>query len=224
MKILCMALYGSCARGEETSGSDIDLFAIHNQNKYQMIVRGRVNIALYPHELAIKIMKSGNLFALHLRNEGIPVFNDSLYEDIISYFRHKDCYTEDITKALFLAEYIVHNHNKIKNIAMMNKRISWCARTILIAISTELKTPYFSTGKLSTVFHFNELNSSDIINIIELKNIKYKDIDKLMKASVFFDNIKEQRNISLDAFIPDYFIRKSIDALSSDNSFKGCLY
>lgn len=224
MKVLSLSLYGSCARGEETSTSDIDLFAIHDQKKYQMIIRGRVNIALYPKELAIDMMKKGNLFALHLKHEGLPVFNKKLFDSITDNFIYKECYSREITNALLLGNYIVNNHMKIRNIAMMNKRISWCVRTILIAKGAEIRSPFFSTQRLSNAFIFENTNPEKIAQLIQLKNSKFKDEIAITAACGFFNEIENQQRTILEKEIPDHFILKTIKRLSSDDEINGYSY
>ncbi|HFS2635732.1 TPA: nucleotidyltransferase domain-containing protein, partial [Escherichia coli] len=99
MDIKSLVIYGSTARGDQTEASDVDMFAIYDGLHYKMIVKGKLNIAMYPVALAKKIMEGGSLFALHLKEEGLPIFNEELFESISSSFKYKENYSDDIDTA-----------------------------------------------------------------------------------------------------------------------------
>ena len=76
MAILSLALYGSRARGDFNNFSDIDLFAVTNEDHYKMIVDGSSNLACYPEKLALQRADSGDLFIFFAMSRVIVIKTD----------------------------------------------------------------------------------------------------------------------------------------------------
>ncbi|CFR30732.1 nucleotidyltransferase domain-containing protein [Yersinia frederiksenii] len=224
MNIKCLALYGSCARGDQDASSDIDFFSIHDQNEYRMYINGNFNIALYPERKAFEIMRDGNLFALHIKEESRPIFNQEMLNNLKDCFEYKDSYCEEISIASTLGRFILNEHNKIKNFALLNKRLSWCVRTILIARSAEIKEPVFSKDDISRKFSCLKVNESVIGSLIDLKKKHTKEKRSVNLARVFFEHfspINEYKSIPIES---NFFLRKTVSKLLSDNNNSDCNY
>ncbi|CAI1213870.1 Nucleotidyltransferase domain [Serratia plymuthica] len=218
MNIKCLVLYGSCARGDQNTSSDIDLFAIHDQDEYRMYINGNINIALYSEKKAFEIMESGNLFGLHIKEEGKLMFNDSIFNEMRASFKYKDSYSEEISVASTLGRFILKEQKIIKNSALLNKRLSWCVRTILIAKSAEMKEPVFSKFDISKKFSCLKVSESVISSLIDLKKVTTKDEKMVNLSTVFFEHfspIDEYNNIPIDS---NYFLRKTVSKLLSDKN------
>lgn len=151
MNISAFVLYGSCARGDSNQSSDVDLFAITVDGEYQMVVKNKVNLAMYPKALALEMAKNGELFILHIVKEGQPLIDHrgdfQLLKDTFSY---KNSYEKEIINSSELGWAIRHLGPSVRNQALVNQRIAWCVRTILIAKAAEEKKAIFSAESLGT--------------------------------------------------------------------------
>ncbi|WP_196482869.1 nucleotidyltransferase domain-containing protein [Burkholderia stagnalis] len=149
MSILALALYGSRAREDHSPDSDVDLFAITDECSYKMIVESNVNIACYPRDLAATRAQGGDLFILHITQEGKTLFdNAGELKDLHAKFSYRNSYEIDIRLASDLAWFVLDMNSLFKNYTLINKRIAWCVRTILIAMSAEARRPVFSSSQL----------------------------------------------------------------------------
>lgn len=149
MTILALALYGSRARGDNSEQSDVDLFAITDDHEYRMIVDGKTNIACYPLSLALERAMEGDLFILHICSEAKELYSPlGELNDLKSAFCYKDNYFREISQASDLAWFLADSGPNFRNFTLLNKRIAWCVRTILIAKSAQIKKPYFAASKL----------------------------------------------------------------------------
>lgn len=151
MAILALALYGSSARGDNNELSDVDLFAITDDDEYRMLVDGKINMACYPLPLALERAKDGDLFILHICTEAKEIYAFSgEFQQLKTTYCYKETYSREIAHASDLAWFLVDTGSHFRNFTLLNKRIAWCVRTILIAKSAEIKTPCFAASDLST--------------------------------------------------------------------------
>lgn len=157
MNFSAMALYGSCARGDNKPGSDIDVFAIHEGESYQMLYLGNLNVSAYPLELAMQKSQDGDLFMMHIAAES-KVITDmaGVLQRLADCFKYKASYSAEQKKAADLAWYLVGNSRSLVDYSMVNRRLAWCVRTILIAGCAELRRPVFSSAQLAD-FHGDPL-------------------------------------------------------------------
>lgn len=182
MAILSLALYGSRARGDYNDSSDIDLFAITNEEHYRMIIRGNSNLACYPKNLAIERAKNGDLFILHICEESKEIYSNGFeINNIKSAFEYKKDYSYEKLCASDLAWFLIDFNSNFRDVLLLNKRIAWCVRTILIASSAEIKSPVFSKDRL--VDFSGKKIVSELITIKESKTLKgyiFKDLQKFL--------------------------------------------
>lgn len=94
-------------------------------------------------------------------------------------FIYKESYLEDAVVAYFLAEKILGHKDIITNWVIANKRISWCVRTILIALSANEKNPIFSKYELANVAFKRNYSPKESISLIDAKS-RYKKDDKIL--------------------------------------------
>jgi hypothetical protein len=152
MAILALALYGSSVRGDDNELSDVDLFAITDDDEYRMLVEGKINTACYPLSLALERARDGDLFILHICTEAKELYAFSgEFQQLKTTFRYKKNYSREIAHASDLAWFLVDTGSHFRNFTLLNKRIAWCVRTILIAKSAENKMPCFAASELSTL-------------------------------------------------------------------------
>lgn len=166
MPILSLVVYGSRARKDNTAESDTDLFAITDDNRYEMIIEGNTNIACYPLPLAISRAKGGDLFFMHLVLEAMAIYDptDSFTKIKESFEKRKDYITE-ITHASELGFALIAYARHMQDYYLLNKRLAWCLRTILIARSAEMGKPTFSKEGLALLF-----NNKNLAELIALKD------------------------------------------------------
>ena len=166
MPILSLIVYGSRAREDHSEDSDTDLFAITNDERYEMIIEGTTNIACYPLTQAITRAEGGDLFFMHITSEAKAIYDPSgAFEKVKKSFIKKDSYSSEISNASELGFALLGHANNIQDYYLLNKRLAWCLRTILIGRSAELGSPTFSKEGLGKIFQ-----DDDLIDLIALKD------------------------------------------------------
>ncbi|MBK3471735.1 nucleotidyltransferase domain-containing protein [Pseudomonas carnis] len=166
MPIISLSVYGSRAREDHSDESDTDLFAITDDEQYAMIIEGSTNIACYPLDQAISRAEGGDLFFLHITTEGKPIYDPTgVFPKIQKHFCKKPNYSTEINNASDLGYALIAHSEHINNYYLLNKRLAWCLRTILIAKSAEMNRPTFSKEGLSRLF-----DDKTLINLISLKD------------------------------------------------------
>lgn len=150
MSLSTLILYGSRARQDNSASSDVDLFAIGNEDDYRMVVASKVNLAVYSRETALQMTSSGDLFMLHIVREGRPIYDERLlFRDLVASFKFKSTYGRDIYNAIELGWALIALANTTKNWALLNKRIAWCVRTVVIAQAADERKAIFSARELA---------------------------------------------------------------------------
>jgi predicted nucleotidyltransferase len=166
MPILSLIVYGSRAREDHSEVSDTDLFAITNDEHYEMIIEGTTNIACYPIAQAYSRAEGGDLFFMHIMLEAKAIYDpQGIFERIKKHFVKKDNYYTEISNASELGYALVAQADDVKDYYLLNKRLAWCLRTILIAKSAEIGKPTFSKEGLGALFQ-----DSTLIDLISLKD------------------------------------------------------
>lgn len=166
MTILSLVLFGSRARGDYESGSDVDILAINKRGKIQTKNIKNINFIVYPKEyLKLKAI-NGDLFLLHLVSESIIIFDsENHFAEIKSLFNYRDNYNHDKQQATDIGYFLVRYKSNFHNSHYLNKRMAWCARTILIAKAAEQRLPIFSAKALAEF-----TNSYEVFKIIKNKD------------------------------------------------------
>jgi len=166
MSIQTLIIYGSTARDEQHSGSDVDLLGITLDIDHALIVKKKVNLSIYPLQKMLNMAIHGDLFMLHLICEGRAIYDGPGHFDVLNEkFHYRNSYADDVDNASQLGWSLIDIVESSTSYALINKRIAWCVRTILIAKSAEMRQPVFSSTALSEL-----ANSSDVLKIIENKN------------------------------------------------------
>lgn len=207
-----LALFGSTARCEREIDSDIDLLGVHSKHTIIHSSQSIVNLYLYPEKILIEKMEEGDLFALHLVKESLPIYGNEYLSEIFSKFKYKDKYTYEIGTALFISNIIINNYISIPNKFLANKKLAWCLRTIIIAISAQERNPIFSKKSLAEYLTLSNSNAQDILSLINSKSIRYQ-LPKhfIEKYKVTFDEISEHYSLhndySMDPLVSDILIK-----------------
>jgi predicted nucleotidyltransferase len=94
-------LYGSCARGDYSSSSDIDILRITTRRERSKRIGGRVSLHVYDIKDLRAMAKSGSLFILHLVRESKPIHDPCAYlGDLSGAFQKPESYTADARRAV----------------------------------------------------------------------------------------------------------------------------
>lgn len=214
-----LVLFGSKARHDSDASSDIDLLGVYDGDKIKSITHDSVHLFLYPEKTILEKMKSGDLFALHLKEESVILNGEDYISEIFSKFKYKNSYAYEISKAVFLASEIAMSYHRIKNKGNANKKISWCTRTAIIATSAENREPVFSKKKISNYLEIPGLSAKDIEILINIKSfsrqLPERYIDKILLFVMYFDYIKKDH----EKLLSDPFIKKTIRDMTDGEIF-----
>ncbi len=217
----CLILYGSCARGDQKPGSDVDMLAITNERRYRMIVKNNVNLACYPKKLIFGIARSGELFALHLVKEGVPIFDPmGIFDELKREFNLKSSYQKELSNAVDLGWYLVNFHRNIGNKTLINRRITWCVRTILIAEAASQGKFIFSTDSL-----VNFSNNARVIDLISVKDSqsfsskRINEFEAFLRSKAILPEWLSKSNKE-DAVREHFLLTKNTVGLKTLTSFK----
>ncbi|WP_272675018.1 hypothetical protein [Providencia sp. PROV075] len=169
-----LAIFGSTARNERDFDSDIDMIGIYDDSIIKLVNHANVSLFLYPEKILNEKMLSGDLFALHLVKESIPIFGEDILNKIYSRFKYKDSYREEMDTSLMLAFKILNLYEELAVYNEANKKLVWSLRTFIISVSAQDRTPVFSKKLIAGYLKFLSINSESILRLINMKSMKSK--------------------------------------------------
>ena len=148
MTIAAVALYGSQARGDAVSGSDVDLLMITDEDHARHVSMGTLSIYLYPWMSLLRDAQAGDLFLCHIVREARSLYDpENRLGRLANEFRFKPNYADEIRKASDLAWSLANFPDTLDG-ALGAKRVAWTVRTILIARAAERHSPCFAADAL----------------------------------------------------------------------------
>ncbi len=151
MSISSLILFGSRAREDNNLRSDIDILVITFDGHPKQVKIDSVSLSFYPLDVLVEKAKDGDLFVLHIIREGkLLTGSAASLEKIRASFRNKLTYKKEIHAASDLGWMIVRYGAEFDK-KLVQKRVTWCVRTVLIAISVQKGDPTFSTDGLRAV-------------------------------------------------------------------------
>lgn len=201
MAIIAQALFGSHARGDFHSNSDIDLLSIIDRGDFPSSSSfGTLNVSYYSAEHLLNDARLGHLFVMHIVREALPIFDPShFHKKLCDQFRIRKNYNDDIKRASDLGWLILRQGDLIVDDAVYNKRLSWCARTISIAHSVNSGLPLFSPGALVNFIHFEHLQE---LLSAKLAMRRRNDLSKFLE--MFLDSYGHpEPTVVMDGSFPD---------------------
>ncbi len=128
-----LILYGSRARGEARSASDVDLIFAKDGMSLESprIVHG-VSVHLYSKGWLEAEAQLGSLFSYHVAYEGIALYDeDDFLKRLQGKFRRRDSYRAEIQTAALILRMLLENDWRDNRDA--RRRYFWAIRTILIS-------------------------------------------------------------------------------------------
>jgi len=163
--VMGFALFGSRARGDEDADSDYDIL-VWSQGEQPYTVRlGMHAMAVYPCDYLLRKAEQGDLFASHLVHEAKEIWDPHfLLKTLQARFSPKQSYGREIELAAQIGEFVLKFHHRMPS-ALINRRIAWVVRTILIASAMDIGVPVFSTRELISL-----LDAPDAAQLIALKD------------------------------------------------------
>lgn len=148
--IVCLLLYGSRARGDHDAHSDVDLTAITSKHAPERVTFGRNATIAYPLDHALRVARSGGLFAYHLVSEAKVVFEtEPIFVRIQQAFRFRDDYTPVIRMCSEAGWFLLRHRESAVNPRKFNQAVAWCTREMLIARAATERLPIFSADGLA---------------------------------------------------------------------------
>lgn len=154
MPVLAQFVFGSYARQDFNEKSDIDILCITEESWQSNSSVGKINVSFFPKHNFLLSASSGDLFILHIIREAKTIYDPtSLYYQVDKAFEYKSSYNVEISQASDLGRFLINisTNSNFDGAAsrIINKRIAWCARTILIARSVAKGNPVFDARGLS---------------------------------------------------------------------------
>lgn len=223
IKKTCVLLYGSAARGEMNSSSDIDILVLTSSKKIRSLKYLDFEAQFTPMKTMTEMAKSGNLFAAHIAYEATTITDPTRYfQKLKSSLVIKKSYDFEIEESLYLLSYLSKKRIHHSQYHLFNKRVAWCVRTVLIASLAEQGKIIFSPEKLSHEFNLDYI--SDLIGLRRSNDPKSKNLGKIKKFIWEFggENILQNNSDTLKA----QFKKKKFDvalatlkALQANSSF-----
>lgn len=181
MTISAMLLFGSHARGDHDVYSDTDLLLISHDEQPRHVQKGHLSTSIYPLGDLMKRAQDGDLFVCHIVREAIAIYDPLDQLALLrTHFVLRESYRQEIQNASDLGRFIVDYGHSSKLTSLVNRRIAWCIRTILIARSAELKKPVFSAAELSV-----RADSENVMRVIKNKDTDRVDPDAVRMLDQF---------------------------------------
>lgn len=146
--VIGIALFGSRARADNRDDSDVDLLLWTSGGEPEHFKQGLLSLSFYPRTDLLERAAAGDLFASHLAHEAVAVWDPhQLLEELRAAFRPKASYADTVRNAEDIGYYLLLNRPLIEP-SLLNKRIAWVVRTILIARMIERSKLTFAPVEL----------------------------------------------------------------------------
>lgn len=178
MAIVAQYIFGSHARGDFNENSDIDLLAVVDDAVFSSFSHGKLNVSFYPGEKLLEDARQGNLFVMHIVREAVVTYDQSGFHALVlNNFAERSCYRREIDSASDLGWFLLFQQAKFKNRDVVNRRISWCVRTILIALTVEEGKPAFAPHEL--IRYANKPYVAELLSLKSRVGITTVELDHL---------------------------------------------
>jgi|GEM_PF-3686436 hypothetical protein len=143
-----LLLYGSRARGEARTDSDVDLLLALADDELRAPTSTRgVSVHRYPQSWLEKSARAGTLFSYHVAFEGLALEDpDDFLGRLRTLFIAKSTYEDELALGALVMRLLL-GKDWGANFAA-RRRFFWALRTVLIAHSTRLGAPKFDSDIL----------------------------------------------------------------------------
>jgi hypothetical protein len=165
-----VVLFGSRARGDASPDSDVDLLIWTAEEFPRHSCIGSLSLSFYPRRQLLQKARVGDLFIGHLVHEAVVIHDPfGLLLELRNAYRVSPNLRADIVNAADLG-YMILDHNFQFDDVVLNRRIGWVTRTILIARAIESGQHVYAAGQLATMF--KEPNALTLIAAKDEKTIQ----------------------------------------------------
>lgn len=146
-----LILYGSRARGEADSSSDVDLIlAEPGSGLRRPHISHGVSVHWYSQDWLTCEARSGNLFVYHVAFEGVPLLDpQSFLTTLRRVFSMKPDYRDEANEAAAVLKLAMSQ--RWDNSEQIRRRFFWALRTLLIAEAADRGRPVYSAHSLEGV-------------------------------------------------------------------------
>ncbi len=180
--IEAMMLFGSAARGDINRESDVDLLFVGENFEPSSRKERAVEIQFISTQYLFEMADQGDLFAIHLAYEGKEIFDSKhIFKDFKERLKVRSTYSEVRAAASDLA-WFLHDYGSTYEAALVNKRIAWCVRTIVISELVERGRFIFAPDALSA-----EYPKNSVPQLINLRRSKSKSRKRTVMLSDFIE-------------------------------------
>lgn len=173
-------LYGSFARGDYGSSSDVDILRITTSRKRTQRIDGRASLHIYDINDLLAMARQGSLFILHLVREAKPIYDPCGYLGYLSAaFQKPDSYTSEARRTVGSASGLLDISESLFDSApqrFMDATVFLC-RTLVYAEHADSGSFSFSLRALAA-------KDETASMIYELKNrsVSYSDFRRVREV------------------------------------------
>lgn len=181
--ILGLALFGSRARNEGDAASDTDLLALTTDRQPKFTVRNGVALSSVPYGLMLQRAGLGDLFVLHVNTEATVIYQSPafpVFKTIKESFRYKGDYVREIGLPSDVGWFLLRFGDRLLSAKLLNGRMAWVTRTVLIARAAAQQQPTFGARQLA---EFS--GSPDVFTLIRNRNSGERDPAMIEKFATF---------------------------------------
>jgi predicted nucleotidyltransferase len=149
-KVCAVMLFGSRARGDSQPESDVDVLLVTDGSYPRNVTRGGLALALYPMAQLLDLASHGDLFVAHLVHEAVALHDPGhLLESLRANFRRPPGNGPEVGHASDLGRLLLDIGPNCADQSLINRRIAWVVRTILIARAAAEQRYAFSAAALT---------------------------------------------------------------------------
>lgn len=157
MSVVAEYLFGSHARGDYNSTSDVDLLSITSVGRFRSFSKGKLNISFYPEDRFLEAASRGELFVMHIVQEAVLAYDSRGFDfRMRSSYQPKTNYEKEALSACVLGDFLTETGQQFADKELLGRRVAWCVRTILIAQSVNDGRPTFGPGQLLSLYPSKE--------------------------------------------------------------------
>lgn len=220
MEAIGVALFGSRARKDHAENSDIDLLIWTEEGHPQAWRQGLMSLSLYPRRYLLEKARIGDLFVSHLVHEALPLWDpQGLLRELARAFQPRASYAKIIENAEDLGAFLIH-HGEDMPAGLLNRRMAWVVRTVLIARAAERSIVAFEPTRLAA-----KLGAREILPLVAAKDSTVFDAARVGLLAAFLQTWGRGRSTAVaredfrDLFerTGNAFALKTLNALAKDD-------